>query len=404
MRVRRTFAVIAGAIGLWAAACSSTAGHAPPPDGGRGASSAGTGGAGGSPMDASVVDSTAMGGADAAVVDARDATDGIDVARGDVADSPDARDATDTVEAAAGDDVTTVLPSAGCGVAPGQALGIAVRGTIQTSGFKPMDCADSKCGAWSYEREYFLTLPAGYDKDKAYPLVLQGPGCGATGADVYSLSSDIADSVIRVGLTPPPNDIGHATNPGQGCFDDKEGDDSVDWVFYENLYDRLATQLCFDRHRVFAGGQDSGAWFANELTCKYAGDATRPIRGVLASGGGLPTDPKYAPTCSGKPFAGIFLTTAPSNENVFEYDIVAPIFALRTDGCSSTDLTDPPLENFATGGGNADSLCQRILGCPGLEPIIRCKLPTNPVSLVPIVNPAFSTFLELFEKAPLLSP
>ena len=36
--------------------------------------------------------------------------------------------------------------------------------------------------------------------------------------------------VVRVGLTPAPNSIGHGTNENQGCFDDKEGDDSVDWV------------------------------------------------------------------------------------------------------------------------------------------------------------------------------
>ncbi len=399
MRERWTFVVVGGAIGLWAAACSSTATHAPPPDGGRGDSSAAAG-SGGSSMDAFVGDPTAMGGADAAsVVDAKDATNGSDVALGDVADSPDARDATDT---AVGDDVTTVLQTVGCGLAPGQALGVAVRGTIQTSGVKPTGCADSKCGAWSYEREYFLTLPAGYDEDRPYPLVLQGPGCGGTGADVYSLSTDIDDSVIRVGLTPPPNDIGHATNPGQGCFDDKEGDDSVDWVFYESLYDKLATQLCFDRHRVFASGQNSGAWFANELTCKYAGDAARPVRGVLASGGDLPNQPPYAPTCSGKPFAGIFFIMPPVNDNALPSDHVASNDAFRVDGCSmGTTVDTAPVENFPIGGGNPDSTCKQIVGCPGQNPLVVCTLPS---SFTDIVNPGFSTFLALFEKAPLLSP
>jgi hypothetical protein len=393
-------------MGLWAAACSSTAVHAPPPDGGHGDSSAAAG-TGGSSMDVFVVDSTSMGGADAAfvVVDAKDVTDVSDAARGDVAEAPEARDATDTADTAVGDDVTTVLPTAGCGLAAGQALGTAVRGTIQTSGVKPAGCADSKCGAWSYEREYFLTLPAGYDKDRPYPLVLQGPGCGGTGADVYSLSTDVDDAVIRVGLTPPPNDIGHATNPGQGCFDDKEGDDSVDWVFYEGLYDKLATQLCFDRHRVFAGGQSSGAWFANELTCKYAGDVTRPVRGVLALGGDLPNQPPYAPTCSGKPFAGIFFVTPPVNDDALPADHVASNHAFQVDGCSmGTNIDAAPVENFPIGGGNPDALCKQIVGCPGQNPLVVCALPSSTRSFVDIVNPGFSTFLELFEKAPLLSP
>jgi hypothetical protein len=282
---------------------------------------------------------------------------------------------------------------------------VAVRATIQTSGVKAADCADSKCGVWSYAREYFLTLPAAYDKNQAYPLLMQGPNCGATGADVYALSSEVADAVIRVGVTPPPNDIGHATNPGQGCFDDKEGDDSVDWVFYETLYDQLASQLCFDRHRVFVGGNGSGAWFADELSCKYAGDATRPVRGVLAAGGGLPTQPMYAPTCSGKPFAGMFFIMPPPNENALPTDRLAANHALQVDGCSmGTTIDTAPLENFPIGGGNADTSCKRVAGCSAQTPLVVCVLAPSASGYDDIVNPGFSTFLALFEKAPLLSP
>jgi poly(3-hydroxybutyrate) depolymerase len=94
-------------------------------------------------------------------------------------------------------------------------------------------------------------------------------------------------NVIRVGLSPSAYwQAYHATNPGQGCFDDADGDNSVDWVFYEDLYDRLAGQLCFDRNRVFVAGEGrSGARLADELACKYAGDVTRPVRGVMSNAG-----------------------------------------------------------------------------------------------------------------------
>ncbi len=134
-------------------------------------------------------------------------------------------------------EIAKVVPTAGCGQDPGQAIGIAVRGTIQTMGTKVSGCADSRCGPWSYLREYFVTLPAGYDRSKAYPLIVQGSGCMGTGQMVYPLNNSVDNTVIRVGLTPPPDTIGHATNPNQGCYDDKEGDDSVDWVLYEGLYD-----------------------------------------------------------------------------------------------------------------------------------------------------------------------
>ncbi len=195
---------------------------------------------------------------------------------------------------------------------PGQTSG---KQTMTTSGTKPAGCADSVCGAWTYPRDYYVTLPKGYVNNKAYPIVFEGPGCGGQGTDVYGLNDPTAgntgnvnNTVIRVGLTPPPNAIGHATNPNQGCFDDKEGDSSVDWVFYENLYDKLASTICFDKNRVFASGNSSGAWFSNELGCKYAGDPTRPVRGIMPNTGGLPTTPApQVTTCSSKPMAGMWV-------------------------------------------------------------------------------------------------
>jgi poly(3-hydroxybutyrate) depolymerase len=127
-----------------------------------------------------------------------------------------------------------------------------------------------------------------------YELVFEAPGCSGNGAVVQSLSPTNDNmgvganrTVIRVGLTPPPLSVGHGTNPGEGCFDDKEGDDSVDFVFYESLLDKLETELCYDENRVFAAGTSSGAWLANELACKCAGDTHgHALRGVVTDGAG----------------------------------------------------------------------------------------------------------------------
>ncbi|HEY3666328.1 MAG TPA: hypothetical protein VGL19_10020, partial [Polyangiaceae bacterium] len=75
-------------------------------------------------------------------------------------------------------EVLKVKPSAGCGQDPMQASATFVKYTIQTSGTKGADAADSTKGSWSYARDYYVWLPPTYDKQKAYPLVLQGPGCG----------------------------------------------------------------------------------------------------------------------------------------------------------------------------------------------------------------------------------
>jgi hypothetical protein len=319
-------------------------------------------------------------------------------------------------------DITKVLPTAGCGTDPGITAGKTTAFNIQTMGTKPTACgmpgavpnnccADSNCAPWSYNRQYFITLPANYDKTKAYPLVLEGPGCGSDGQGVYGLSymgqNNVNNTVIRVGLTPPPNTIGHATNPGQGCFDDKEGDSSVDWVFYEALYDHLSTTLCFDRNRLFSAGNSSGAWFSNELGCKYAGDSQRPVRGILPNTGGLPNQPQFEPTCTTSPMAGMWIGDAEDPENPFSNNVFAISRAMKVNNCAqSTFLTSnlPGYPNFTIGGGNAASVCKQIPNCPQLYPLVVCLVDNKTHdSHDAIANPGFSTFLTMFENAPLLT-
>ena len=311
-------------------------------------------------------------------------------------------------------DITKVVKTAGCGMAPPGAFTpgqTSVSQTIMTSGTKSATCADTPaCNPWTYSREYFVTLPAGYDNTKAYPLVFEGPGCGSGGTSVYPLTGPAAASaqnanntVIRVGLTPPPNAINHATNPGQGCFDDKEGDDSVDWVFYENLYDKLAGQLCFDRNRVFSTGNSSGAWFSNELGCKYAGDPTRPVRGVMPNTGGLPDDPKYVPTCTSKPMAGMWVGETMDMDNPFAGNVVAINRAIAVNGCTGGDWPASPTVDYPVTGKNM--VCKQLTGCPVLYPLVVCLIAgTSHASHDDIANPGFSKFLQFFSTPPQLTP
>ena len=320
-------------------------------------------------------------------------------------------------------DITKVIKTAGCGTDPGIMPAKTTMFTIATMGTKPAKCgtagadpsnccADSNCAPWMYNRQYFVTLPAGYDNTKAYPLILEGPGCGSDGQGVYPLTymgaNNVNNTVIRVGLTPPPNAIGHATNPNQGCFDDKEGDSSVDWVFYEDLYDYLSTKLCFDRNRLFSAGNSSGAWFSNELGCKYAGDAKRPVRGIMPNTGGLPSQPQYEPHCTSMPMAGMWVGETMDPENAFSNNVFAINRAAGVNGCNPNTFTVAELPNdpnFPIGGGNADTVCKQVMGCPTLYPLVVCLLPGNQhASHDNVANPAFGTFVSLFLKAPFLTP
>jgi hypothetical protein len=296
-----------------------------------------------------------------------------------------------------GDQITAVRPTAGCGKAP---TGTGQQ-TIMTMGTKPANCADTGgCGPWMYNRNYNVILPAGYVNTKAYPLVYQGPGCGGNDTGVYGLNGA---PVIRVGIAPSQlAAVHHATNPNQGCFDDKEGDDSVDWPFYEAVWDRLAGQLCFDQNRVFASGNSSGAWFSNEVGCKYAGDAMHPIRGIMPNTGGLPSQPMYKPTCTNNPMSGIWMGETMDPENAFSNNIFAIERAMVVNKCTMTNYNAANTDPWPVGG---DMTCKKVRGCPELYPLIVCLIPgSGHNGHDSLANPAFAQYLGLFTKAPLLTP
>ena len=61
--------------------------------------------------------------------------------------------------------------------------------------------------------------------------------------------------------------------------------------------------------------------------------------------------------------------------------------------------------DFPIGGGNADNVCKIIQNCPALYPLVVCLIPSNQKpGHDGITNPGFSTFLTMFQKAPLLTP
>ena len=299
-------------------------------------------------------------------------------------------------------DVTVVKPSAGCGKAAPQARDVLVKHTLQTSGTKGADAADSKAGPWSYARDYYVWLPPDYDDERAYPLVIEAPGCGGDGTQIYSLSPSnteaglgVDGSVIRVGLTPPPNEIGHATNPGQGCFDDKEGDDSVEWPFYEAVIGELKETLCYDEQRVVAVGTSSGAWLANELGCKYAGNtAGFAIRAVATNGGGFMTGSRSMPTCSAAPLAGAWLIDPKPSDNAIQYERLAIARAMKAAHCDASSFESARSADFPIGAGKPDATCQRILGCDASYPLLVCDLSsTGHTTNDDVANPAFAMLL-----------
>ncbi len=273
--------------------------------------------------------------------------------------------------------------------------------TLPTSGTKPADCFDLECGDWSSVREYAIAKPQNYDPNRLHSLVFLGAGESGTSTDIlnqYSYDDNAGGTTIRIGLRPSEEiQAVHGSKAGFGYFDDHEGDDSVDFVFYEQLYDKLESELCFDRNLVFAGGQLTGGALANELGCKYAGDAQRPIRGVLATSGGLP-EMEFWPTCSNAPLAGFWVHAVGDTLFPFANAVTTINRAIAANDCSTTTSVDTGVYvNYPVGGNEPDDECQRIVDCDPRYPIVICPLPyntTGPFSNV--VNPGGSRFLRGF--------
>jgi hypothetical protein len=293
----------------------------------------------------------------------------------------------------ASDDPLAVNPSPGCGQAPPQTPGgDFVRYTIETMGTK--DASSDKAGPWTYIREYFIDLPADYDNMKPYHLVLQGPGCGGGGKDVFGLQDAGGGKMIRIGVSPVTEAQGTNPVPWNGCFDDKEGDDSIEWIFYEKMMDELKTKLCFDMNRVFASGNSSGSWWGNELACKYGSDTGgHRIRGIAVNTGGLPEAAAESPTCDGGAFAGMWMHANQDPANPYSGTQFAVEEALKKNKCTSTwDSPRDPYE--VTGSPAASAICQKFQGCPAAFPVVLCTVQAaHHDDNNQLANPAFTQFI-----------
>ena len=277
-------------------------------------------------------------------------------------------------------DLTIVRPTVGCGTAaPGDLVAQQfVQRTMETSGHKENSSAPAACRPdgqatydWNITREYFVRLPSGYDPEKAYPLVLQADTCGRFSGDVLPLS-EIAEQVIQVGFSPNTVDC---------CFDILDGDQSIEFPFYEGVWQRLAGELCFDQNRVFAAGAGQGtSIWANQLGCVYSGHAEYPIRAIGGVEGGLLPVGFTQPTCSQSPMAGMWL----HNEAQIEYrdSIIAGIeTAMQVNGCPGRYLYTTEKSQYEVPGLSAPEsvICGRITsayycaepvyGCPNPDPV-----------------------------------
>ena len=68
---------------------------------------------------------------------------------------------------------------------------------------------------------------------------------------------------------------------------------------------------------------------------------------------------------------------------------------MQVNSCSiGTTYATAQFDNYPIGGGNPDSTCKKIKGCPADYPLVVCALPLNDHgSHDAVVNPGFATFV-----------
>ncbi len=259
---------------------------------------------------------------------------------------PEARQgAADAPDAAVGDaspfgDPAPAVPSAGCGAAADQALGMYVRKTVTTS-----------------TRVYDLSLPQGYDPHTAYRLIFLGHGCD--GSIPYPLLPDATEGNAIIVALRSVSSQNSGMPYGGGCFDTGPGSNSLtELPYFDQVLADVSAHYCVDTARVFMAGHSSGSWLTNLLGCARAG----VIRGQGNSAGGLPV----VPECTG-PIAAMLCHDMQDDQNAFIEGEKARDRILAINGCSTE--TKP---YDWDGDPTTPSVCVMYQGCKPGYPVVWC--------------------------------
>jgi polyhydroxybutyrate depolymerase len=134
-------------------------------------------------------------------------------------------------------------------------------------------------------RPYDFDQPAGYDKSKAYPLIVLLHGYGANGfvQDALFGWAQLADD-RGVFVAHPDGTIdaggSHFWNATDACCD--TGHTGVDDVAYLNaVVDDMEANFNIDKKRVFFAGHSNGGFMSHRMAC----DAAGRVAGIMALAG-----------------------------------------------------------------------------------------------------------------------
>ncbi|HMI82627.1 MAG TPA: prolyl oligopeptidase family serine peptidase [Polyangiaceae bacterium] len=232
-------------------------------------------------------------------------------------------------------------------------------------GSGPVDAsASTGCGAATWpasgnfnidvagtQRQYIVKVPAGYDTNRPYRLIMTWHGLGGTAAQVaggrgpyggyYGLDALAGGTAIFVS--------GQGLGPDGGAGWPNTGGQDV--AFTRALVDSLRKSYCVDNTRIFSVGMSYGGIMSNTLGCAM-GDTFRAITPQSGSG------PRG--TCVGQ--VAVWISHGNVDETVgFSQGTASRDFWLKANHCGATTTPANP------------SPCVSYEGCDQGKPITWCE-------------------------------
>jgi len=204
----------------------------------------------------------------------------------------------------------------------------------------------------SVERRFIVSLPGGYDGSVPYPLAFAFHGKTRThtecrDVDCRGFQSALGEHAILV----------YMKSLNAGWRDDDVGF-ANNLPFFDATIAAMKAEYCVDENRVLAAGTSSGAYFANELACKY-GDQ---LMAVFPVGGGL----TETQGCQ-RPIPAIVLHGVDDTHVTLDKGERARDYYAKRNGC--TERTRPTIDEAhgavraARDGGQETYRCVDYEGC-----------------------------------------
>ncbi|MEO8874623.1 MAG: prolyl oligopeptidase family serine peptidase [Polyangiaceae bacterium] len=159
-------------------------------------------------------------------------------------------------------DGSVTLPDGGSATGfPSTLGGAAVAGSSGCGGAAATGMQTISLTVGAATRTGLYVMPADYDSSKAYPVVFVFHGDGGTGASIRSslnLETAASGKAIFVYL-----------DGASKTWNDELTADNQDMDFVMAARDLVRSKACVDMSRTFATGHSRGAFFVNQLACKY---------------------------------------------------------------------------------------------------------------------------------------